>query len=250
MYVDGVWYAPGEVVYTLVTNEDGFATTTSRLLPYGTYEVKETKAPEGYMLNSSWSVTIQVRSEGVIYDASNIESAAYVTNKTDGGHDYVWDHPENGVITPNFMLDDVIRAGIKFQKTDRERVYMHQAVDITKTPQGDGTLEGTKIAIISNNANSVYVQGKWYRKGETVAELMTNAVGYVETAKDLLPYGSYTAIETQAPVGYLINTNWKFNFDVTEDGVIIDGTNESANDLQEQVIRGDVRVYKYDLELV
>ena len=249
VYVNGVWYAPGEVVYTLVTNEDGFATTTSRLLPYGTYEVKETKAPEGYMLNSSWSVTIQVRSEGVIYDASDIESAAYVTNKTDGGHDYVWDHPENGVITPNFMLDDVIRAGIKFQKTDRERVYMHQAVDITKTPQGDGTLEGTKIAIISNNANSVYVQGKWYRKGETVAELMTNAVGYVETAKDLLPYGSYTAIETQAPVGYLINTNWKFNFDVTEDGVIIDGTNESANDLQEQVIRGDVRVYKYDLEL-
>ena len=249
VYVDGVWYRPGEVVKTLVTNEDGFATTTNRLLPYGTYTVKETKAPEGYMLNSAWSVTIKVTEEGKIYDATNIAHADYVTNKTDGGHDYVWDDPENGVITPNFMLDDVIRSGVKFQKTDRERVFAHQAEAVTKTPQGDGTLEGTTISIISDNNNTVYVQGAWYKKGETVATLVTDAQGYVETAKDLLPYGKYHAIETQAPVGYLINTNWRFDIDVKEDGKLIDGTNEGANNLQEQVIRGDVRVYKYDYDL-
>ena len=249
VYVDGVWYRPGEVVKTLVTNEDGFATTTNRLLPYGTYTVKEIKAPEGYMLNSAWSVTIKVTEEGKIYDATNIAQADYVTNKTDGGHDYVWDDPENGVITPNFMLDDVIRSGVKFQKTDRERVFAHQAEAVTKTPQGDGTLEGTTISIISDNNNTVYVQGAWYKKGETVATLVTDAQGYVETAKDLLPYGKYHAIETQAPVGYLINTNWRFDIDVKEDGKLIDGTNEGANNLQEQVIRGDVRVYKYDYDL-
>ena len=249
VYVDSVWYKPGEVVKTLVTNADGFATTTNRLLPYGTYTIKETKAPEGYILNDAWSVTFKVTEEGKIYDSTNIAQAAYVTNKTDGGHDYVWDDPENGVITPNFMMDDVIRGGVKFQKTERERVFAHQEEAKTKTPQGDGTLEGTVISIISDNANSVYVQGAWYKKGATVATLVTNAEGYVETATDLLPYGKYHAIETQAPVGYLINQNWRFDFEITEDGAMIDGTNEGANNIQEQVIRGDVRVYKYDYDL-
>lgn len=47
----------GKVVDTLVTDENGNATT--KLIPYGTYEVKETKAPTGY-INSGYSETVKI----------------------------------------------------------------------------------------------------------------------------------------------------------------------------------------------
>ena len=248
VYVDGQWYATGEVVVTLTTDNDGFASTSNHLLPYGSYKIKETKAPEGYMLNSGWEVVINVTEEGTIYDSTDIGGAAYVKSKTENGsasnHDYVWDNPASGVVTSNFMTDDVIRGGVEFQKVDRERVFAHEAE--TNKPQGDATLEGAVISIYSASKNSVFVQGAWYKPGEVVATLVTDADGYVKTADDLLPYGDYYAIETQAPVGYLVNTNWKYEFTIGEDKEIIEGT---ESEIQDQVIRGDVRIYKYDIEL-
>lgn len=57
--VDGKWYNPGEVVATIVTKEvtttDGnkvtvvASTASNTSLPYGTYEITETEAPEGYL---------------------------------------------------------------------------------------------------------------------------------------------------------------------------------------------------------
>ncbi len=49
--------ATDKVVDTLVTDENGNATT--KLIPYGTYVVKETKAPTGY-INSGYSETVKI----------------------------------------------------------------------------------------------------------------------------------------------------------------------------------------------
>lgn len=51
--VDGKWYAPGADICVLTTykDEDGNVVAympTNKSLPYGTYEVRETKAPQGY----------------------------------------------------------------------------------------------------------------------------------------------------------------------------------------------------------
>jgi len=69
--VDGTLHATGEVVCTLVTDENGIASTPDRALPYGTYTIREVEAPAGFLLNDSWSLTFCVRDDGVMYDFSD-----------------------------------------------------------------------------------------------------------------------------------------------------------------------------------
>lgn len=74
--VDGVTFEPGEVVRTLVTGEDGTASTAADALPFGTYVVTEACAPDGYLLDEGWSRTFEVREQGVVVDLSTDADAA------------------------------------------------------------------------------------------------------------------------------------------------------------------------------
>ena len=61
--VDGTTYAVGDVVMTVTTNESGIASTGSDVLPYGTYEVRESQTNESMLL--TWQgETVQVRQNG------------------------------------------------------------------------------------------------------------------------------------------------------------------------------------------
>ena len=61
--VDGTTYAVGEVVMNVTTNESGIASTGSDVLPYGTYEVRESQTNESMLL--TWEgETVQVRQQG------------------------------------------------------------------------------------------------------------------------------------------------------------------------------------------
>ncbi len=73
--VDGTLYQPGEVVLTLVTDEDGCAETDADALPYGTYRITETQQPAGYLMGSILldavtEQTFEIREDGVIVDLS------------------------------------------------------------------------------------------------------------------------------------------------------------------------------------
>ena len=91
--VDGVTYAPGDVVASLTTDAEGLARTAEDTLPYGTYSVHETGAPEGYELNGEWSAVVEVRKDGHVYDLSS---------------------PEDSV------ADQVMRGGLHFNKVNAE----------------------------------------------------------------------------------------------------------------------------------
>ena len=71
------------------------------------------------------------------------------------------------------VSDQVIRGGVKIQKRDLE-------TKDTKA-QGSATLKDAAFAIISLNENPVLVEGKLYKKNETVKTIQTGIDGVATT---------------------------------------------------------------------
>ena len=87
------------------------------------------------------------------------------------------------------------------------------------------------------------VDGETYENGEVVLTLVTDEKGLDSTAKDALPYGHYRVDETKAPEGYLNEGRISLEFDITEDGKIVELT-ETGSSIENQVIRGDLELVK------
>ena len=208
--VNGVTYQPGEVVLTLTTGEDGTAATSADALPYGHYRYREIVPPTGYQPNTSFEGTFDIVENGVIIDLTGEE---------------------------NTIHDSVIRGGVKLQKRDLET-----GLD---TPQGGATLEGAVFEITNISTFPVLVEGTLYQPNEVVKTVTTGADGSVTTAADLLPYGSYRVDEITAPEGYLPEGTLSRTFSITENGVIVDLTNESTSILN-QIKRGDLELIKIE----
>lgn len=256
--VNGKCYKKDALIMKVNTDHNGHWQSANDTFPYGWYRIKELVSPEGYNVNDGWEVTVWVghnQADKVYWKAIDLEGKDYVVSKReDAGrtnHDYVYDGVNKsgtGIVTSDFMVDDVIRGGVRFTKIDLEKANFDMGNE--GLPQGDATLAGAHIAIINDSTEDVCVNGQYYEPGETVFELVTDKNGTVESADDLLPYGTYHAIETQAPVGYRINHDWRVDFEIREDKVILgfDGEGEEDTRIPDQIIRGDVMIYKFDLE--
>lgn len=73
--VDGRMYDPGEVIATVETEENGLWTSAEDWLPYGTYQVAEVQAPDGYLPDGAETRTFQIREEGKIVSLDHKEGA-------------------------------------------------------------------------------------------------------------------------------------------------------------------------------
>ena len=133
------------------------------------------------------------------------------------------------------VSDKVIRGGVKIQKRDLE-------TKDTKA-QGGATLKDTAFEIISLNDNAVLVDGKLYNKNEVVKTIHTGVDGIATTAADTLPYGKYRIEESNAPEGYLTDGAKPIEFEITEDGKIVDLTDETHS-IYNQIKRGDLEGVK------
>ena len=151
-------------------------------IPRGSVAIYESKAPEGYKLNSK--VNFQK----------------------------IQETPLPGVTTFNMpeVPESVKRGGVSVQKLDSET---------GKTPQGGASLEGIAFSIINDNENTVKVDGNTYAKGETVKVITTDAKGFATTGSDTLPYGDYIIRETKTNGSYL-NTSAEMRVQVREDGKV------------------------------
>lgn len=83
-------------VLKITTDERGYATTAADALPYGTYIMIETEAPEGYMLARNWYRIVEVREDGHIYTYKEAD-------------------PNN-----RYTMDPVIRGDVQVEKWDAE----------------------------------------------------------------------------------------------------------------------------------
>ena len=201
---------------------DSFYTQNGTIcLPLGTITVKEKTAPNGYLLEGAY-----MQAAG----SSEQIKGVYVAQITEDG--------ELAALSGSnqySVLDKVIRGGVKIQKRDLE-------TKDTKA-QGGATLKDTAFDIISLNDNAVLVDGKLYNKNEVVKTIHTGVDGIATTAADTLPYGKYRIEESNAPEGYLTDGAKPIEFEITEDGKIVDLTDE-AHSIYNQIKRGDIEGVK------
>ena len=74
VYVNGALYAPGEVCATIEV-VDGIAQTDARALPYGTYQMVESKPGEGYLHTDQAVRSFQIRQDGQVVEYRDGDAA-------------------------------------------------------------------------------------------------------------------------------------------------------------------------------
>lgn len=201
---------------------DSFYTQDGKnVLPLGTLTVEETKAPDGYLLDGAY-----MQANG----SKEQIKGMYLTQITEDGDIAVLSGSNQFSVS-----DKVIRGGAKIQKRDLE-------TSDTKG-QGSATLKDAEFEIISLNDNAVLVEGKLYSKNEVVKTILTDIEGVASTSADLLPYGKYRIEESKAPEGYLTDGAKPIEFEITEDGKIVDLTGTDTS-IYNQVKRGDLEGVK------
>ena len=201
---------------------DSFYTQNGTIcLPLGTITVEEKTAPNGYLLEGAY-----MQAAG----SSEQIKGVYVAQITEDGELAALSGSNQYSVS-----DKVIRGGVKIQKRDLE-------TKDTKA-QGGATLKDTAFEIISLNDNAVLVDGKLYSKNEVVKTIHTGVDGIAATATDTLPYGKYRIEESNAPEGYLTDGAKPIEFEITEDGKIVDLTDETHS-IYNQIKRGDLEGVK------
>ena len=191
------------------------------VLPLGTLTVEEVKSPRGYLLDGAY-----MQANG----SKEQIKGMYLTQITEDS--------DLAVLTGSnqFSISDkVIRGGIKIQKRDLE-------TKSTKA-QGGATFKDTGFAITTLNDNAVLVEGKLYKKSEVVKTIYAGLDGIASTSADLLPYGTYRIDEVEIGEGYLIDGAKLITFTITENGKIVDLTDETHS-IYNQIKRGDLEGVK------
>ena len=74
VYVNGALYQPGEVCATIEV-VDGIAQTDARALPYGTYQMVESKPGEGYLHTDQTVRSFQIRQDGQVIEFRDGDAA-------------------------------------------------------------------------------------------------------------------------------------------------------------------------------
>lgn len=160
------YYTKGQVVAT-ITTENGVASIDN--LPMGSYEVKESSAPTGYLLNET------------VYTAK-LEYKNSVTPVVEIKVEGVVNKEPTGTIT--------------IIKRDSET---------GATPQGDATFVDAKYEVYANeDIYNVAKTKKYYSKGDLVATRTMNDKGTTEDITDL-PLGKYVVKEKVSSEGYLLD---------------------------------------------
>ena len=201
-------------VTSFKTNNKGTLMLPS-VLPYGTYYLKETKAPEGYVLDPSFQefkVTEDSHSEEI--GTVILENVIDVTKQDLAQKGIIKVFKQGEMLSTVTVEDDIYTPVYEIKGLQGAKYTITAAEDII-TP--DGTVRAAK--------------------GTVVATITTGNDGWAKS--DELYLGKYTVTEVEAPTGYVLDTT-KNTSDVTlvyaGDAVTITSTDTSfTNDRQKMI---------------
>ena len=229
-----VYDANDKEVCVITTNENGFATTGATALPLGTYSIKQTKASEGYRLNSVWTKTFEIKED------------AQIVNLTD---DYRWtdafDFDSNDPSDTRGVANEVIRGGLRVYSSTKDRSETGKTSD-DNLGEGDADLAGAEFLIVNASAAPVMVNGQKFQRGKAVLTIWSNEQGIAETAADALPFGRYEVYQIESPDGLYIDSRFVATVAIREDGVVVDGNTYDGKPVQQPIYRGGFEMQKID----
>lgn len=163
------WYKKGDLVTKAITNDDGMVKFSD--LHLGKYYVKETNAPDGYLLNNKeFDAELKYKDQTtkVIY------------------------------LEINNVIDEEPTGTITIIKKDSET---------GSVPQGDATFNGAVYKVYASE--DIYNKAKtkkFYSNGDLVATRTMNEKGETEDITNL-PLGKYIVKEETASIGYMLDKN-------------------------------------------
>jgi len=216
--VDGKEYAPGDEITTLTTawNDDKkayTAETTADYLPYGTYEIRETKSNKSYLLTDGQARIFEIRTDKGIVSADTDGEALVFRNNV-----------KRGDVSFIKVSDSTMErlAGVPFRLTNQTTGETH--VLVTDINGFASTSAGWNKHTVNTNANDSVSEeslldaeaGIWFGMGEfgTLSEADDN--------RGALPYGQYILDElpAEANEGKKLLTGIKIS--VYKDDVTVD----------------------------
>lgn len=225
-------FAPGDAVMVLATEynkelDAWTATTGPKVLPYGTYEVVETKVPEGYTEDGVTKKTIEIREDGQFHQLV----------KADG------------------MLNEVITGGVRVRKDDRELKESEAIGGAGHSALGEdgylgASLEGIEFTITNRSEHGVVVAGEYYGVDAVVMKIYTawdeeQQAYTAQTPSDALPYGTYEVAETATNESYLLSDDAPRMFLIRMDGEVVAKSADNKNlTWRDQVVRHDMHLQK------
>ena len=221
--INGKTVSYGDVVATLTTDENGYASTEALniSLPEADYLLVETAAPGGYKLENSITIRVFSVVTGETTSLTDIDEA---------------------------ILDAPIRGGFKLQKRDWET--------FDDKAQGDAEIAPITFTITNKSSHPVTVldllpvsgtsqlsteqdENGQYAPGSVIATCTTDEKGYFESLSNWLPYGTYEITETTSPTGYVKNgpnaegssksSKMTRTFTIRKDDEVVDSTLADAD---------------------
>ena len=261
----------GKIVDTLVTDQQGYA--ISKYLRYGSYTMKETKAPEGYKLSDKiYEIEIKNDKQIVKFEIGNtIKKGKVEVIKLDS--ELKEDLPLAGA---EFTILDLHRNQVDKLVTDQDGKAISKDIEYgryimqeTKAPEGykpsnkiyrieikddkqvvkfkiENEIKKGKVEVVKTDSElkeDLPLAGAEF----TILDLHRNQVDKLVTNQDgkaiskELRYGRYIMQETKAPEGYK-PSDTIYQININGDGQIV------KFDIENNIKKGKVEVVKTDSE--